>query len=199
MAWTAIMRRHVITGMPSIAKLPGGFIMDFNDKDRFLEERFDRYNNWISEGKIPSSSRVIPIHESINSLQWVLPTNQVIEILRNTRSFALQNCSCRTKYQRCNKPIEVCFLINDAADTAIENGEAKHINLDEAVNRLKIANEHGLVHLTIYNPDQHVFALCSCCDCCCHDLQIMKQYQSPQFIAHSDYIAEVDFKMLKLW
>jgi uncharacterized Fe-S center protein len=166
--------------------------MNFDGRDNFLEERLLRYDSWISERKIPTSSKVIPIHESLNNLQWVLPTNQVIEILRNARSFALQDCSCRTKYKRCDKPIEVCFLLNDAADKAVNRGEARYILLNEAIQKLKIANESGLIHLTIYNPEQHIFALCSCCDCCCHDLQIMKVYKRPDFIAHSDYIVDVD-------
>jgi NAD-dependent dihydropyrimidine dehydrogenase PreA subunit len=167
-------------------------MMDFDGKDDFLEERLQKYASWISEGKIPTSSRVIPIHESLNSLQWVLPTNQVIEILRNARSYALQSCSCRTRYKRCNKPLDVCFLLNDAADQAVIKGNAKYIKLDEAIERLKLANQSGLVHLTIYNPEQHIFALCSCCDCCCHDIQIMKKYKRTDFIAHSDYIVTVD-------
>ncbi len=116
----------------------------------------------------------------------------MIEILRNARTFALQNCSCRTKYKRCDKPIEVCFLINDAADRAVSKEEARRIKLDEAIEKLKLENKSGLVHLTIYNPEQHIFALCSCCKCCCHDMQIMREYKRPDFIAHSGYIAEVD-------
>lgn len=166
--------------------------MDIDNKDDFLEARLQRYEAWISDGKIPTSSKVIPIQQSLEHLQWVLPTNQVIEILRNARSFALQNCSCRTKYQRCDKPLEVCFVINDAADDAVRKGEAKYVSLNQAIERLKLANQSGLVHLTIYNPEQHVFAVCSCCECCCHDIQIMKMYQRPDFIAHSDYVVAVD-------
>lgn len=49
-----------------------------------------------------------------------------------------------------------------------------------------------VVHLTIYNPDQHIFAVCSCCECCCHDIQFLKKYGRPDLIAHADYVAEVD-------
>ena len=124
--------------------------------------------------------------------QWVLPTQQVIEIIRNARSFALAPCACRTRYQRCDNPLEVCLYINDVADKMVAEGKARYISLDEAKERLKLANEHGLVHLTFYKPDQFIYALCSCCECCCHDIQFMKKYQRPDLIAHADYVAEVD-------
>lgn len=166
--------------------------MYFGEKDEYLEERLARYEKWIQEGKIPTSSKVIPLSESISGLQWVLPTQQALEILRNSRTFALANCDCRTRYNRCDNPREVCFYINDMADKMVANGRGRYIDLEEAKNRLKLANEHGLVHLTIYNPEQHVSALCSCCECCCHDLQFLKKYHRPDLIAHADYVAEVE-------
>ncbi len=171
--------------------------MNFNEEFENLEERIIKYDSWVSEGKIPASSKVIPINEALNTLEWILPTNQVIEILRNSRSVALQNCDCRTKNKKCDNPIDVCFLINDTADKNVQNGKARYIKMDEAIEKLKLANEYGLVHLTIYNPDQHIFALCSCCECCCHDLQIMKKYSRTDFIAHSDYIAEMNTSSCK--
>jgi Fe-S-cluster-containing hydrogenase component 2 len=161
-------------------------------RDEELEARLAKYDAWMAEGKIPMSSKVIPVKESLCALQWVLPTQQMLEILRNSRSFALADCLCRTKNQRCDNPLEVCFFINDVADQKVAQGLARRVNLAEAAEKLKVANERGLVHLTIYNPEQHVFAVCSCCECCCHDIQFLKKYSRPDLIAHADYVAEVD-------
>lgn len=166
--------------------------MRFDGKDEWLEERLERFDGWIREGKIPTSSKVVPTQASLSGQQWVLPTQQVLEILRNARSFALADCACRTRYKRCDNPLEVCLYTNDVADTMVAEGKARRVSLDEAKERLKLANEHGLVHLTFYKPDQFVYAVCSCCECCCHDIQFMKKYQRPDLIAHADYIAEVD-------
>jgi len=166
--------------------------MRFDGKDEWLEERLARYDGWIKDGKIPTSSKVIPLGEALSGQQWILPTQQVIEILRNARSFALAPCVCRSRYQRCDNPLEVCLYTNDVADTMVADGKARYISLDEAKERMKLANEHGLVHLTFYKPDQFIYALCSCCTCCCHDLQFMTKYQRPDLIAHADYVAEVD-------
>lgn len=166
--------------------------MNSESRDEALEARLARYDQWIAEGKIPTSSKVIPIKESLSALQWVLPTQQMLEILRNARTYALADCACRTKYKRCDNPLEVCFYLNDVADQKVEQGIARRVSLEEASERLELANQHGLVHLTHYNPEQHVFAVCSCCECCCHDIQFLQKYGRPDLIAHADYVAEVD-------
>ena len=161
-------------------------------RDPPLEERLRRYDRWIAEGRIPFSSKVIPIRESLATMQWVLPTEQVLEFLRNARSFALAECTCRTHYARCDHPIETCFTINDAADAQVAQGTARRLSLEEAESIVRQANERGLVHLTVYNPEQHVYAICSCCSCCCHDLQFLRLYGRDDMIARSEYVAETD-------
>jgi ferredoxin len=161
-------------------------------KDPPLEERLRRYDRWIAEGRIPFSSRVIPVRESLTTIQWVLPTEQVLEFLRNARSFALAACTCRTHYARCDHPVETCFTINDAADVHLAQGTARRLSLEEAESVLRQANERGLVHLTVYNPEQYVYAICSCCPCCCHDLQFLRLYGRDDMIARSEYVAETD-------
>ena len=42
--------------------------------DADLEERLARYDEWIREGKVPTSSKVIPVRESLSVQQWVVPT-----------------------------------------------------------------------------------------------------------------------------
>jgi Pyruvate/2-oxoacid:ferredoxin oxidoreductase delta subunit len=166
--------------------------MNEENRDEELEKRMLMFDGWVKEGKIPSSSKVIPVQQSLAGLQWVLPTQQVLEILRNSRSFALAYCLCRAKHKRCDNPLEVCFYTNDVADKKVEQGAARRIDLQGATEVLKLANEHGLIHLTIYNPEQHVYALCSCCECCCHDIEFMKKLGRPDLVAHADYVASVD-------
>lgn len=166
--------------------------MEKEERDGELEKRMHMFDGWVKEGKVPFSSKVIPVQQSLELLQWVLPTQQVLEILRNSRSFALAKCLCRTKHKRCDNPLEVCFYTNDVADKMVEQGAARRVSLQEAIEALKLANEHGLIHLTIYNPEQHVYALCSCCECCCHDIGFMKKLGRSDLVAHADYVAVVD-------
>ncbi len=147
--------------------------------DEWLKDRSIKYDAWIKDGKVPFASKVIPIDKSFNSKQWILPTAQALEILKNSRVFLLIDCDCRTLFKRCNNPLNVCFVMNEAADRYIEKGKGKRISIDEAREVLEKANEYGLVHLTIYSPEQFVYAICCCCDCCCHDLQLLKNIAKP--------------------
>jgi ferredoxin len=161
-------------------------------KDSFLDKRLARYDKWHREGKIPFSSKVIPVRESIAGKQWILPTEQVLEYLRNARSFAVTHCICRSHYKRCDNPTEVCFLINDAADAEVAQGSARRLSLEEAERLLRHADERGPVHLTIYNATQHPYAICSCCSCCCHDLQFLQKHSRADLVVRSEYVARTD-------
>jgi ferredoxin len=161
-------------------------------RDPFLEKRLVNYDKWLDKGQISSSSKVIPVSESFNTKQWVLPTEQVMEILTNASSVAVQDCECRTHYKRCDKPLEVCLLLNVVGDKFVSKGMARHVSLTEATEILRKANETGLIHLALYMPDHKTFALCSCCSCCCHELQIVKLTARKELMVHSEYIAATD-------
>lgn len=160
--------------------------------DPFLKNRVVKYDQWLSKGKISASSKVIPVSESLSAKQWVLPTEQVLEILTQAKTVALQECECRTHYNRCDKPLEVCFLLNRVGDTFVSMGKAHYVSLTEIQDVLKNANENGLIHLALYMPDHEVFALCSCCSCCCHELQIVKLTNRKELMVHSDYTTVTD-------
>ena len=162
------------------------------ENDPFLEKRLIKYDEWLSKGQLSFSSKVVPVSESFDDKQWVLPTEQAMEILSNAKSVALQNCECRIHYKRCDKPLEVCFLLNEVGDKIVSKGQARHVSLSEATDILRKANESGLVHLSLYMPDHELFALCSCCSCCCHDLQIVKLYKRKDLMVRSEYVATTD-------
>lgn len=160
--------------------------------DPYLKGKLDEYQEWLDEGLISYSSRVIPIRESLEINQWILPSEQALEILKGARTIAVQDCVCRSRYQRCDHPLEVCFLLNETSDQYVEKGEARRISLPEAVEILKAANQAGLVHLSLYMPDHEIFALCSCCSCCCHDFQLVRTLGRKDLMVRSEYAAFTD-------
>lgn len=161
--------------------------------DAFLEKYRSKYDEWMAKGQISYSSKVIPISASLETKQWVMPTEQVLKVIEDAESIALQDCACRTHYKRCDKPLDVCLLLNKAGDKAVARGKARHVSLDEAVSVLEKANESGLIHMSLHMPDHEVFALCNCCSCCCHDLQIIKQTGRNDIMLRSDYVAFTEF------
>jgi len=44
-------------------------------------------------------------------------------------------------------------------------------------------------------PDHEIFALCSCCSCCCHELQIVRLTERKELMVRSEYIAVTDFEI----
>jgi ferredoxin len=160
--------------------------------DEYLSGYADKYAKWRKEGNFTHSSKVIPVKESLLARQWVLPAEQVHQILESARSFALTDCICRTHYERCDRPRDVCFLIDELSDKAVERNKARRIPLAEASEVLKNADKHGLVHLTLFMPGRKIYALCSCCACCCHDLQLLRDYHCRDLVVRSDYVAVTD-------
>jgi ferredoxin len=160
--------------------------------DSSLEKRLTRYDDWLRSGQISFSSKVVPVTESLEARQWVLPSGQALEILRQAASVAVQDCECRSHYRRCDQPLEVCFLLNGVADKVVSRGKARPVSISDAAEILKAATRSGLVHLSLYMPDHEIYALCSCCPCCCHDLQIIRRYRRKDLILHSEYIAATD-------
>ena len=166
--------------------------MDHSPMDEWLKERLDQYDQWLAAGKIPFSSKVVPVNRSLEARQWVLPAERVLQFLKDARSFSVSPCVCRTHYGRCDAPVDVCFSLDGVADRLVDRGEARRLSLEEAREILDLANEHGLVHLTLHNPEQYPYAICSCCRCCCHDLQMLLDHGRKDLVARSEYVAVQD-------
>jgi NAD-dependent dihydropyrimidine dehydrogenase PreA subunit len=160
--------------------------------DTNLTTYINKYDKWLDEKTISHSSRVIPVKESLENVKHVLPTNQAEQILSEADCITLADCTCRRKYQNCDNPLEVCFVLNRSGEQWIEKGLSRKVSLDQARETLKQANRSGLVHMTLYKPDHEVFALCSCCACCCHDLQLVLSYGKRYILMHADFIAVDD-------
>jgi ferredoxin len=161
-------------------------------EDLHLAAILEKYDAWLREGKIPYAGKVIPIREALPTTEWILPTDQAIEVLRRAASIALADCTCRTHYRRCERPLKTCLLLDAMADSFVAAGQGERISLERAEEVLKEANRHGLVHESVYNPDQGAWAICSCCNCCCYRLQILRIYGRDDLVVRSDYVAAVD-------
>ncbi len=160
--------------------------------EEYLEKIEARYDRLISEGKMTNSSRVIPVNVALKPKQWVLPSEEAISILSGAKNIALTKCQCRELAHKCAAPLEVCFHLDEFALKTVERGKGRLISIEEAKEALALAAKSGLVHLTLYDPSRRVFALCSCCPCCCHDFFLLKEKGRRELVAHSEFIARTD-------
>jgi NAD-dependent dihydropyrimidine dehydrogenase PreA subunit len=158
----------------------------------YITTRIEKTEKAIKEGALEYSSKVIPINKAIEFSHYVLPKDEAIEILEKAEVIALANCGCRTAFKNCDKPVDVCILLDEEAKELIQRGKAREITIDKAREVLNVADETGLVHLTLYLPGQKIYAICSCCPCCCHDLQALIKYGKKFFVVKSNYVASVN-------
>lgn len=160
--------------------------------DTNLKNYITKYDRWLSEKTISFSSKVVPVKESMEPVKHVLPSQQAGAILANAHTITLAKCICRQKYNNCDNPLEVCFILDKTGEQWAKKGLSRKITLEEAQKVLTKTNQSGLVHLTLYKPDHALFALCSCCSCCCHDLQLVLNWGKGYILMHADYLAQDD-------
>ena len=158
----------------------------------YLNTRVANTEDAITKGQLKFSSEVIPINKAFTLSQHILPTNQAIQILEQARIISLSNCGCRVAFENCSNPIETCLILNEEGEYLISRGYGKLISLKKAKKILEIANQTGLVHLALFLPGQEVYAICSCCSCCCHEFQALLKFNKFFFVAKADYIAIVN-------
>ncbi|NPV93472.1 MAG: 4Fe-4S binding protein [Firmicutes bacterium] len=137
----------------------------------------------------PPWKRVLPTEEAMTD--EVLPYEVASELIRTkSKSICLGICPCRTIEQKCDKPTDTCLAFDGAADFMIERGIAKKITVEEAIEVLKRTEEAGLVHLGSNNKNNLLF-ICNYCPCCCHIFRQYTEFNYPQSIGKSSYLAGI--------
>ncbi len=72
----------------------------------------------------------------------------------------------------------------------MKRGKGRYITKDEALQVLGEADQRGLVHMAVHDPEQQIYATCSCCSCCCHEFRYLQTYGRRDLVARSDYAAQ---------
>jgi ferredoxin len=158
------------------------------------------YRVLAAEPSIAPSSplRTIEMNADIENPAGALPIDIITEMVRKDSSLiGVADCFCRKARQLvgkgCGYPLECCFVFNEAAQTLIENGFARRIEFDEAVEILKHCEDLGLVH-NVDNCEGEIRSLCNCCPCCC---VVMKSVMRGETNAGAPSRYVVDFRTEK--
>jgi Pyruvate/2-oxoacid:ferredoxin oxidoreductase delta subunit len=114
--------------------------------------------------------RVIPVEVDVPDPRAVLPIDIVSEMIRrDARIIGVADCYCRrTKRlvgEGCDHPLQTCLVFNKVAETLIEHGTARRIDVEEALEIVRMAEAHGLVH-NVDNCEGEIGSVCNCCACC---------------------------------
>ncbi len=117
-----------------------------------------------------SGGRLIPVNVEIPDPRAVLPVDVVSEMIRRDAALiGLADCYCRrTRHlvgEGCDYPLQTCLVFGKGAETLIEHGTARPIDLEEALEIVRRSEELGLVH-NVDNAEGEIGSLCNCCPCC---------------------------------
>ncbi len=139
----------------------------------------------------PALHRVVPGRHSLPA-EWILPYEDVVQILERSRNFAVRECICRVQQEqlggrKCDFPTHNCLYFT-GADRPARPGA---ISKEEALALLDESERIGLVH-AVSNVVRDVYYVCNCCGCCCGILRGVNERGIRGAVARASYLAQVD-------
>jgi Pyruvate/2-oxoacid:ferredoxin oxidoreductase delta subunit len=139
----------------------------------FMEEEWPQFARLAEQFFPKPITRVIPVEKSIDTgKQKILDADSVDKIIDTAEAIAVTKCTCRMIAHKCDKPLEVCLQVNNAARYTIDRGSGREITKQEAYEILRLSEEKGLVHVTMNKAHVGHF-ICNCCDCCCQAFPLL--------------------------
>ena len=134
--------------------------------------------------------RIIPVGITLKVQGRILSFEDVAEIINNSRELAVTKCTCRLVAHKCDKLLEACIQVNNAASYAIARGTGRRLTREEALEICRKAEEEGLIHNT-FNARSVDHVICNCCGCCC---QILPEHikHGIRIVAPSRFRAQID-------
>jgi len=155
----------------------------------FMEKEWPEYARRISEMLPKPFTRMIPVNVSIQAKTNILDFESVSEMVKKARILAVTKCTCRLTARKCDRPLEACIQVNNAAAYALSRGTGRKISAEEALDILKKSEEEGLIHVTMNRHEVDHF-ICNCCPCCCQTMPILIK-GGIRVVDPSRYMAEI--------
>lgn len=162
------------------------------DASKFKGMRFYTEEETDSIADELEKAVTIPVNAEIGVEHRVYDMSEMKEILLDADRISVHDCGCKTAYDNCDAPRDVCVGINKTADELIADGKtnSKEITVEEAMKVLQRSHEAGLVHMAYsMEGDTKPGLICSCCACCCHTLGSLVRNRLHTQILTSKYIA----------
>lgn len=157
----------------------------------FMDTEYAALLELVTQVKMPSFMRVIPINRTLDAQSRVLVYEDAARLVEEAGSIAVVPCVCRKSQKLCERPVEVCIQLNRGAEYTLKRGTGRRIDRSEALALLKKAEEAGLVHM-VENRSGMGNAICNCCPCCCEMLRYASNAKTAGVLAPSRFIARVD-------
>ena len=125
----------------------------------------------------------------------ILDWERATRVIEKASAVGVSMCACRHKKLHhgdvCDAPMDVCFSLNQAADTLARNGMARLVDKHEAMALLEQSKQAGLVQVGD-NVQRNMTYMCNCCGCCCtlmkamHTMNMQGAVMSTRWVMRSD-------------
>jgi NAD-dependent dihydropyrimidine dehydrogenase PreA subunit len=134
------------------------------------------------EAGLPPLLRVVPVEETVPSQSLILDIDSARKILREAELITAIPCPCRLQARQVGKgkdcpapkEFDLCLQINKFAQHSMERGVGERISQQEALRRIGLAEDAGLVHHVRNNVKKDML-MCNCCACCCTGLFMIEK------------------------
>ena len=161
------------------------------------------------EGKPPrfsinvsTGSKEVVLEKPLTSMQEVYTKGDVYKLLeKNRNEIAVGNCFCRShkmysKNEECENeiPLQSCMVLGAIANQLVNNGVAKPLSFEEAVELLEEFEKKGCIHTAYHyknNADYEEIVICNCCKDCCLMYSGVLEGGLSKLYARSFYIPEM--------
>ena len=194
-------------------KLARLFTQLFEELRDFIQENYDTIAPYF-ETLLPYD-RTVPILDknvsdeeiqiSINKEidvpeEQIIPTQEVEEIIKKFEDIAVGHCFCRHHKDLLGKSCkttelrENCFTFGKSARYCVEQGFARTISKEEALEILKESEKDGLVHKAFHSGSRIArdeTSICNCCKCCCGTLEWWRMGVTAM-INSTNFLAKID-------
>ena len=174
-------------GMP-MAELASLFEQYMDEEGRFAHSVFQKDTQI---GRSLVHEEALPQDDHTEILDW----ERASRLIQDAKAVAVSLCACRHKAQHlghvCDKPMEVCLTLNQAAETMARNQIARSITAAEGMRILEDCKAAGLAQ-TGDNVQRNVGYICNCCGCCCGMMKAIHHSGIDHAIVTSNWIMTVD-------
>jgi ferredoxin len=142
----------------------------------------------------PAIHRVIPAQSAVKT-EWILPYDQLKELLMSCNTFRVRDCICRKQQdlegsRQCTFPLHVELIFYKGPENP-EPPVAPFVTKEKALEVLDETEKIGLVH-TVSNVAEGVVYVCNCCGCCCGILRGITEFGIEKSVAASNYFSVID-------
>lgn len=99
----------------------------------------------------------------------VEPLKEVLGMFDSAKEIVVSECACRVRAGRCDNSTRTCIKVNSGAKVETKVGQlySEPITAEEARAIVTESHAKGMLLTVEWCVDPYIYAICSCCSCCC--------------------------------